>query len=300
MAKPGRLQLFAYSRWDAVPALCAIFQAAYLAFLFWIFPHASWWLLIPMGLLYSIAISWNLNGVAHNFIHNPFFTSPTLNRLFSILESLVNLGSQVFYHCIHMRHHMGNSDRQDEHGQTIDWLSIYRHGHDGHAETPWNYVFLSFFRGDLGEVYREIHRKSPREAHWGIFEIGCTATLFLVLFILNWKFVLFFLPFFYLGNCLSYLNGYYKHFGGDPDTPIAWGVSTYSRLYNLIWFNNGYHAEHHYRPRIHWTHMKQLHEQIQEEMRKAGTRIIRPPHALGFLEPNLHERPPAAKLSQTS
>jgi hypothetical protein len=64
-------------------------------------------------------------------------------------------------------------------------------------------------------------------------------------------------------------------------------VSTYHRLYNLIWFNNGYHAEHHYRPRTHWTKMRALHAQIETQQHEEGVRVIRPPHALGFLDPNL-------------
>ena len=69
--------------------------------------------------------------------------------------------------------------------------------------------------------------------------------------------------------------------------PIAWGVSSYGWLYNLLWFNNGYHAEHHFRPRVHWTRMKQFHSQIKVEQEKAGTRMIAMPHALGFLDSSL-------------
>ncbi len=29
-------------------------------------------------------------------------------------------------------------------------------------------------------------------------------------------------PFYYFGHCLSYLNGYYLHYGGDTEQPIAW------------------------------------------------------------------------------
>jgi fatty acid desaturase len=101
-----------------------------------------------MGLIYSVSVSWNINGVAHNHIHNPFFRARILNRLFSIMES-VTLGiSQTFYKHVHHRHHMGNSDRPDEHGNTHDWISIYRHGHNGEAEHPLRYIFLSFLRED--------------------------------------------------------------------------------------------------------------------------------------------------------
>ena len=41
---------------------------------------------------------------------------------------------------------------------TIDWLSIYRHGHDGEAENPWSYVFLSFFRGDVGAIRNDLRK----------------------------------------------------------------------------------------------------------------------------------------------
>src|SRR5256885_14921092 len=104
------------------------------------------------------------------------------------------------------------------------------------------------------------------------------------LFRSNWRFIVYFLPFYYFGHCLSYLNGYYLHYGGNPNVPLAWGVSSYNKLYNVLWFNNGYHAEHHYRPRVHWTDMKPLHEQLGDEQVRAGTRVIAMPHALGFLQ----------------
>jgi fatty acid desaturase len=88
----------------------------------------------------------------------------------------------------------------------------------------------------------------------------------------------------YLGQCLSNLSGYYEHLGADPDRPIAWGVSSYGRLYNVLFLNNGYHAEHHYRPKAHWTRMAALHRQIADEQARAGVLVIGAPHMLGFLD----------------
>jgi fatty acid desaturase len=252
-----------------------------------LFPRLHWWALVPLGLIYSVSISWNINGVSHNFLHNPFFKSALLNRAFSILESLTVGFSQVFYEQVHKEHHMGNADLPDDDGHTVDPLSIYKHGHDGRPESIWTYVFCSYFRDDPKQIYRGIARRSRREAFWGIFEIAAFIGFFIAMGVMNWRFIVYFLPFYYFGHCLSYLNGYYLHYGGNPDVPIAWGVSSYQRLYNWIWFNNGYHAEHHYRPRMHWTRMKSLHAQIAEEQRKAGVRVIVPPHALGFLDPDL-------------
>jgi fatty acid desaturase len=115
-----------------------------------------------MGLIYSVSLSWNINGVSHNLIHNPLFKSRILNRLFGIMES-VTLGiSQTFYRHVHYRHHMGNGDRLDEHGETHDWISIYRHGHNGEAENPWSYIFLSYLRKDPKVIYQKLREKSGR------------------------------------------------------------------------------------------------------------------------------------------
>ena len=281
------MKVFTSTPKDAIPVLAGLAHAAYLAALFVLFPRLPWWSLPPLFLIYSVSISWNINGIAHNFIHNPYFTSPALNRAFSWLLSVTMGFSQQFYDLVHHRHHQGNSDRPDAHGDTVDPLSIYRHGHDGAPENPWRYTFCSFFRDDPAALYREIHRRNPADARFGVVEIASFVVLLVLGFWANWRFMLGYLPAYYFGHCLSYLNGYYLHFGGNPDVPLAWGVSSYHRLYNLLWFNNGYHAEHHYRPRQHWTRMRELRDQLLAEQRRAGTRVIAPPHALGFLDRDL-------------
>jgi fatty acid desaturase len=277
-------KIFAHSRWDIVPVLFGFVHAAFLVFIFVYFNVMPWWLLLAAGIVYAYSISWNINGIAHNFIHNPYFRSPMFNRLFSLLESLTIGFSQTFYDYVHMRHHSGNSDRKDESGQTKDWLSIYRYGHDGKPENVWGYTFLSFFRDEPKETYEEIKRRSLADARWGTFEVIAFVTVYFGLLLVNWKCFLFLLPFYYLGNSLSSLNGYYRHYGGNPDLPIAWGVSSYNWLYNFVWFNNGYHAEHHFRPRLHWTKMKEFHAMIRDEQARAGVCQNRFPHPFGFFD----------------
>jgi fatty acid desaturase len=104
--------------------------------------------------------------------------------------------------------------------------------------------------------------------------------------------MLFFLPFFYLGHCFSYLNGYFRHYGANPDKPIAWGVSSYGKLYNWIFFYNGYHAEHHFRPKVHWTKMEQFQRQIRRACETEGCAVINA-STCGFLDPTCHNTRPA-------
>ena len=276
--------LFAHSYWDIVPVLAA---AAHFAFDIWLiagFRDRPLWVSLLAGCLYAISISWNINGISHNFIHTPYFKNKYLNYAFSLLESLAAGFSQSMYHWVHMRHHVGNSDKPDEKGETVDWISIYRHGKNGQPENVWSYTFRSFFRDDMEAIYKAIAKRKSFNAAWGIFEVGVFAGLVLAGLIYDWKAILFFVPFYYLGNCLSFLNGYFEHLGGNPDVPVAWGVSSRDPFYNWLWFNNGYHAEHHYRPSHHWTKMKQLHDSIAEQQNQKGTHIIDPCHALGFLD----------------
>jgi hypothetical protein len=52
----------------------------------------------------------------------------------------------------------------------------------------------------------------------------------------------------YLGGLLlCALHGFYEHHHGT--------TSHYGRVYNLLFFNDGYHAEHHARPGVHWSRL---------------------------------------------
>jgi fatty acid desaturase len=62
-------------------------------------------------------------------------------------------------------------------------------------------------------------------------------------------FVAAYLPGYVAGLALCWLQGHYEH------TRSSDGVSHYGALYNRLWFNDGYHAEHHLRPGAHWSEL---------------------------------------------
>jgi fatty acid desaturase len=293
--------MFKTSAWDALPAALAVVQLGLAMLLFVAWPQLGWGARIGWLLLYAFSVGWNLNSIAHNFIHNPFFTAPWMNRLMSLVITLALLSPQTMYRYVHLKHHAGNADRPDAKGETIDPLSIYQHGYDGKPEPMLSYVFLEFFRGDAPfDLARKIGEKRPRDARAALFEfwavIGVYGVLLAIgLFTGRWAFVPLIVVASYLGQCVSNLNGYYEHLGGNPDKPIAWGVSTYGRLYNWVFLYNGYHAEHHYRPKVHWTKMVALHRQIAEEQRREGVTVIRPAHFLGFLDARNRSVPTARR-----
>jgi hypothetical protein len=60
-------------------------------------------------------------------------------------------------------------------------------------------------------------------------------------------FVMVYLPGWALGLALCWLQGHYEHAAGT--------TSHYGRLYNLLFFNDGCHEEHHLRPSRHWSQL---------------------------------------------
>ncbi|MDE2488074.1 MAG: fatty acid desaturase [Alphaproteobacteria bacterium] len=283
--KSGRI--FRYSAWDAMPAFLVYAHLAALIAFFVAWPELSWPVRFAGAFAYAFAIGWNQDSVAHNFIHNPFFVSPLANRITEFALTLENGTPQTMYRYVHMRHHAGNSDRPDRMGETRDPISIYRHGADGKAEPMLPYVLMGFWRDDGPfTVARLIRARRPAEARRALQEFWVMVAVYAVLLAIRWEFILFLAPFYYLGQSLSFLIAYYEHLGAEPDEPLATGVSTYEPVYNILFLNNGYHAEHHYRPKQHWTEMAALRREVAAEAAARGVRVIGPAHFLGFLDPS--------------
>ncbi|MEI6558714.1 MAG: fatty acid desaturase [Rhodospirillaceae bacterium] len=280
-APPSRL--LATTVWDAVPALLGLVHFGCVAVLVGLFPTLSPPAFLALALLYAIAIAWNIHSVSHNLIHNPFFASGALNRVFSVMLSLTLSYPQVVIRYVHLRHHIGNMDRPNDQGETRDLLSIYRHGRSGGPESLWTYCPLIVLRTDPVRLRPAIAAWNSGEGRWATAELALIGLSLLAALAWDWRVVPALLPFWLLGHILSALTNYYEHLGADPSRPIAWGVSSYGRLYNWLWLNNGYHAEHHFRTKAHWRTMKALHQQIAEKQRAAGTKVLSWPHPLGFL-----------------
>src|SRR5436853_6633163 len=81
-------KIFAHTRWDVVPALAGLFHLAYFLAMYLLFPYTPLWVMLIIGFVYALMINANINGVAHNFIHNPFFRSNWMNRLFWFIDSV--------------------------------------------------------------------------------------------------------------------------------------------------------------------------------------------------------------------
>src|SRR5262249_19040690 len=147
------------------------------------------------------------------------------------------------------------------------------------------YCLYSFFRVEIGPVVKVAMKHGWVNMAQVVVETLAMVAFWALMAIVSWQyFVFFYLPSFFLGWVISYAEGYLEHYGGQPGNPYANSVSSYNRLYNLLWFNNGYHQEHHWDPKCHWTRMTALHRELAPMLQANHTRILRGPHLTGLIE----------------
>jgi hypothetical protein len=114
-------------------------------------------------------------------------------------------------------------------------------------------LYLSVVLGVPQSVWHDRHLAHhagvPVRLQW-TWQRAAEALLVLALWLTlatRWQtfFLTAYLPGFMVGLGLCWLHGYYEHARGT--------TSHYGPLYNLLFFNDGYHVEHHARPGAHWT-----------------------------------------------
>jgi len=114
----------------------------------------------------------------------------------------------------------------------------------GVPQTVWRARHLAHHRGEAPPRLGAL-----RLGLQGSLELGLLAHLWLLLGLLAPAFLLgVYLPGLLLGLGLCALQGRGEHPGAHPG-----GVTHEGRLYNLLWLNDGYHAEHHRWPGAHWS-----------------------------------------------
>lgn len=174
----------------------------------------------PVATVVAVGVWWNLNTVAHNFIHRPFFYSRTLNRWFALYLSALTGAPQTVWRRRHLAHHAG-----------------------GHCR-------LRLSRPLVIELTTVLTTWGAMAALWPKYWLGS------------------YLPGYVLGLVLCALHGHFEHASGT--------TSHYGKLYNLLFFNDGYHCEHHARPGMSWRCLPGL--------RLLGARTSRWPAVLRWLD----------------
>lgn len=273
-------RIFAHSRLDSLLLLATGVQFVVLEFACWTCGTVHWSVTLALGTLTLFLILTNSENVAHNFIHTPFFRSPRWNFAFGVFNSLLLGHPQTIYRLQHLQHHKYNNDLPDpQTGTTKDFTSTWRFGQPPKREEHiLSYALLSYFRTDYKVIWREIRRQ--RLTTNVACEVAVMIAAVALLAVGNWRGLLFFyLPVWYLGTAAGMAQNYLEHYGATPGNRKTDSVSCYNRLYNFIWFNHGYHQEHHLRPQVHWTRLAELRDLLPPESER---RVAKGAHWFNF------------------
>lgn len=283
-AQPGPAQggsVFRHTALDGVLVFLSVSQVAAIIVIAGAFASLGGVALTALGLLCVGMVCTNYQCIAHNFLHNRFFRAEPLNHAFSVLNTLALGMPQTLYRLHHLNHHRYNSDYRDPiTGETGDLSSLYRFSKQPQvAESLWRYSLLGPLRTDFG-LLLALARKN--RLTWLVaLETVALLGFYAGLAWLNWRFfLLYFIPVAYLGQVAAMAENYLEHYGADPRDRKTNSVSCYGRLYNLVWFNNGYHQEHHYRPAVHWRQVPLLRQQMLPETER---RVVRGSHLANLL-----------------
>ncbi|MCF8257158.1 MAG: fatty acid desaturase [Flavobacteriales bacterium] len=246
--------IFRY-RADVLTLLTVLGCAALMAASWWAIPQLTWpWVVavVAVNCCYQFCVA----TIVHNTVHVPLFHSLLLNRMFQMLLSGVH-GHPVsgFVPGHNLSHH--------KHLQTpMDSARTTR------ARFRWNilnqafFFFLLMFEIMAAEqrFVKKMRKVKPRWARQYAMEAFVVFGLKIALLIIDWKLAVLILiiPNFYATWGIFGTN-YWQHDGCDHTHPYNHSRNFTGRLFNILTFNNGYHAIHHMRPEVHWSLYPEYH-----------------------------------------
>lgn len=258
--------IFAHSRLDALMLAATATQLALIVWGLANFPRLSLLELTFFFIAHVLLSVLHYDVVVHNFVHTPFFSSKLLNSLYGAIGSIIIVEPCTLMGIAHMAHHRyGNDAKNPLTGTTRDATSTYQFGADGSHEPLWGYALLSPLRewSEIRDSWRTALASRARP------QIGIEAAMLIAFWVaivwIDWRFALFYLFVVYAGQLGACAQNYFEHYGAMPGNRKTDSVSCYHPVYNFLWFNNGYHQEHHYRPGVHWTEVRALRSEMLPE-----------------------------------
>lgn len=276
MTAANAFRYTAHDVWLIVVALLGVtlLPTSYFAFQSWNAPSLG-----ALALVQAFVICTNYQCVAHNFVHNEFFAVRRWNFAFSVLNTLAIGVPQSIFRQHHLNHHQYNNCPLAQDGSVGDRSSLYRYSNRADEPEPfWRFALLSPLRADI-LLYAVAARKRGHAARLAA-ESAASAMLAAGLLYWDWRyFAFYYVPLIYVGHVLTYAEGYFEHFKATPGDKMRNAASCYGRLYNMFWFNNGYHQEHHCFPQVHWT---RIPEKRAEMLPEAERRVVPTAHWFNF------------------
>lgn len=214
----------------------------------------------------------NLGVNFHDHAHRRIFTRPWMNRWFARTWGVSAGWPAYWWQYSHVVVHHRRL-LQDE-----DWTLPHR-DEDGSFENFFRYCFAHYpwryiagMRKEWKRASKPVRRRLGGELLWFLALFSIPFFIDPVMALCLWV-----LPA-WLANALVVGPGMVAQHAGrrpaDEDHELVHSNTFTSRLFNLAFFNIGYHAEHHTWPHVHWSELPTLHERVKPRMIREGAHVV--------------------------
>lgn len=316
----SRRSLFRYSWWDATGIAMIALMGVLEIYLAVVFDRLGW-AALAVAAVGLFVVRGSAGFAVHNLQHTPFFRSNGLNRLLLIATSgagaVMPISALARGHLYHHRNAISFNDfrLRDVYSfkqvsrlflsVALDpfmlqllalWFKITfgkappppdlgRRDFKSHAEYN-DHIF--------GVVLYEL-KADPALLRQVMLESAAAICFRVTLAIINYRFLFFFfLPLMFFSGLYGLYDDFCQHYGTRGDDPMRDSVSSYGRVFNLLWFNIGYHQEHHLRPGVHWTKLPRFRARMLPEDQRRVVPICLLTNLLIPLNPAVTTGPRAA------
>lgn len=200
-----------------------------------------------------------ITAINHNIGHVPIWNYPTLNRLTEYVAGTLQGVPLFLFQTIHIdSHHRYNQGEKDA-------TRVSRVGEHNHI--LGYLVYPLFTLGPVRKLRREYFRSiSFRSAEFRkiLIQHGLLILLWAISLYINWKKALLFIFVPQLiGVHFLMASNYLQHAKCEVESAHNHSRNFTGWIFNLLFFNVGYHTAHHLDQKIHWTKLPNAHREIQ-------------------------------------
>ena len=232
-----------------------------------------WWITI---LPFQAWLICNLqNSPLHHHAHWPTFINKKANALYELLLSMISGVTHQSWKWAHHAHHVHVNDHPVN-GKTKDPVSVFANGKNGKVENFWKFCF----RGAVNAMQTNAFHKNSISTQFNSTQNNMESLSWIIycaiIFVVDIKFGLWMILVYFVAHFLNYVTSYAEHWGvldrrGDTTQD---SVGIYTKWYNWIGFNGGYHQEHHNKPGTHWTKLPALTPKMHPDRKIVKTMYI--------------------------
>lgn len=257
------MKLFKHSNKDIFPVLLTII--VFLITNLVLFTEPSlWW--IPFAIIQAFVIAHLRNSSIHVHMHYLTFTNAKMNKMYDLLCALSGLYSAQTAKVGHMLHHAYGGGHKDP-VKLYDDTKLVNCWKFSCSHAVSNFVQPLFLKRE----HELLHKIGDLRQRFNI-ENRVFKCYFLIVCFINFKFALLVSLIAILANIMDMMISYGEHYGAEfvtDNTKNA--VSSYGYWYNLLTFNNGYHQEHHYDPKLHWSRLHEISPLMHSDRKMIST-----------------------------